>query len=433
MKLAVIGTGYVGLVAGAGFSDFGNDVVCVDINPARIERLRAGEIPIYEPGLAELVKRNAGVGRLTFTTELASAVAGAEAVFLAVGTPSADDGSADLSYVLTAAEQVARALTGYAAIVTKSTVPVGSADRIRAAMKPLARHEFSVASNPEFLKEGDAVNDFMKPARIVIGVDDDRSRELLLHLYAPFVRTNDRIHVMDVRSAELTKYAANAMLATRISFMNELALLAEQVGADVDRVRKGIGSDPRIGPKFLFPGVGFGGSCFPKDVRALLHTAREANVDLHVVDAAERANERQKRVLGERLSTHFAGDLAAKRIAIWGLAFKPETDDIREAPALVLIEQLLAAGASVVAHDPVAADNVRAALGDRIEYASEMYSALEGADALVLVTEWHSFRTPDFPRIKGLLRSPVVFDGRNVWAPDELRGLGFRYYGIGRR
>jgi UDPglucose 6-dehydrogenase len=433
MKLAVIGTGYVGLVAGAGFADFGNDVVCVDIDRSRIERLRRGEIPIYEPGLGELVKRNFDAGRLTFTTEIEPTVAGIDAVFLAVGTPSDPrDGSADLSYVLKAAEQVARALTGWTAIVTKSTVPVGTADRIREVMRPVARHEFSVASNPEFLKEGDAVNDFMKPARVVLGADDPRARELLLHLYSPFVRTNDRIHLMDVRSAELTKYAANAMLATRISFMNELALLAEAVGADIERVRKGIGSDPRIGPKFLFPGVGFGGSCFPKDVRALLHTANAAETQLLVVQAADRANERQKRVLGERIARHF-GELTGKRIAIWGLAFKPDTDDIREAPALVLIDQLLSAGAIVSVHDPVAIENVRRELGDRVTYANDMYEATNQADALVLVTEWHAFRRPDFARIKQLLRQPVVFDGRNIWIPEELRELGFTYYGIGRR
>lgn len=432
MKLAVIGTGYVGLVAGAGFSDFGNDVTCVDIDADRVDRLNAGEIPIYEPGLTELVKRNAEAGRLQFTSELDAAVAGADAVFLAVGTPSSRDGSADLSFVLAAAEQVGRALTGYAVIVTKSTVPVGTAARIRETVSRVAKHDFSVASNPEFLKEGDAVNDFMKPARIVLGVDDERAKEALLHLYAPFVRTNDRIHVMDVKSAELTKYAANAMLATRISFMNELALLAEQVGADIERVRKGIGSDPRIGPKFLFPGPGFGGSCFPKDVRALLHTARDVNMDLFVVDAVERANERQKRVLGERVRSHF-GSLVEKRIAVWGLAFKPETDDIRESPALVLVEQLVEAGAEVVAHDPAAMDNVRAGLGDRIRYEHDAYDALKGADALVLVTEWHAFRRPDFERIKSLLRQPVVFDGRNIWCPEELGQLGFTYYGIGRR
>src|SRR5262245_25302654 len=365
MKLAMIGTGYVGLVAGAGFADFGNDVACVDVDDDRIARLKNGEIPIYEPHLGELVERNVRSGRLTFTTEIGHAVAGSAAVFIAVGTPqSGDVGSADLSYVLAAAEQIGRALTGFAAIVTKSTVPVGTADRIREIVTRVARHPFSVASNPEFLKEGDAVNDFMKPARIVIGVDDERAKNVLQNLYAPFVRTNDRIHVMDVRSAELTKYAANAMLATRISFMNEMALLAEKVGADIDKLRRAICADPRIGPKFLFPGPGFGGSCFPKDLRALLHTAEEAKLELGVVNAVERANQRQKRVLGERILAHFGGKLSDRKTAVWGLAYKPETDDVRESPALALVEQLLASGASVVAHDPEAIETTRARLGD---------------------------------------------------------------------
>ena len=435
MKLAMIGTGYVGLVAGAGFSDFGNDVACVDINQRRIDQLRSGEIPIYEPGLKELVTRNLAVGRLSFTTEMARAVAGADAVFLAVGTPQNDsDGGADLSHVLGAANQIGQALTGWAVIVTKSTVPVGTADRIREAIRGVTQHDFSVASNPEFLKEGDAVNDFMKPARIVLGVDDERAAQLLRNLYAPFVRTNDRIFTMDVRSAELTKYAANAMLATRISFMNELALLAEKVGADIERVRRAVGADPRIGPKFLFPGPGFGGSCFPKDVRALLRTAHEAGSELQVVDAVERANERQKRVLGERVVAHFGGALGGRKVAVWGLSFKPDTDDIREAPALVLIEQLLAAGARVAAYDPAAMPNVKAArLGDSVELTSGMYEAAEGADALVLMTEWHAFRRPDFARLKQLMREGTLFDARNVWNPDELRAFGFKYFGIGRR
>jgi UDPglucose 6-dehydrogenase len=433
MKIAVIGTGYVGLVAGAGFSDFGNDVVCVDVDAGRIERLKQGEIPIYEPGLSDLVARNAAAGRLAFTTSVAEAVPGAEVVIIAVGTPTGEaSGAADLRYVLEAAEQVGRALTGWAVIVTKSTVPVGTAEKIRATLARVTKEPHSVASNPEFLKEGDALNDFMKPPRVVIGVDDDRAKLALTRLYAPFVRTNDRVLVMDVKSAELTKYAANAMLATRISFMNELALLAEEVGADIEKVRRGVGSDPRIGRKFLFAGVGFGGSCFPKDVRALLHTACEFGAELGVVEAAERANERQKHVLAERVSAHFGGQLAGKRIAIWGLAFKPETDDIREAPALVLIEELLKAGAKVSAHDPVAMDNVRAKIGDAIEYARDMYDAANQADALVLVTEWHAFRHPDFERLKKSMKTAALFDGRNVWTPDEVRSLGFFYRGIGR-
>ncbi len=444
MRLAVIGTGYVGLVAGAGFADFGNDVTCVDLDAARIQRLLQGEIPIHEPGLSELVARNLGE-RLHFTTDAAAAIAGAHVVVIAVGTPTdPDTGSADLRYIDAAARDVGRALTGWAVVVTKSTVPVGTADRIRRIIAGETAHEFSVASNPEFLKEGDAVSDFMKPARVILGVDDDRAGALLADLYAPFVRTNNRVQRMDVRSAELTKYAANAMLATRISFMNELALLAEHVGADIEHVRRGVGADPRIGPKFLFPGPGFGGSCFPKDLRALIHTAQACGAELGVVTAAERANERQKRVLGERISAHFCGtseasaeegaarDLTGKRIAVWGLSFKPETDDIREAPALTVIEHVLAAGGQVVAYDPVAMPNVRAALGDRIELADDMYAAAAGADALVLVTEWHQFRRPDFVRLRESMRSPVLFDGRNAWNPALLREQGFAYYGIGR-
>ena len=433
MKLAIIGTGYVGLVAGAGFAEFGNDVACVDLDEGRIARLRKAEIPIHEPGLADLVRENLAAGRLAFTTSVADAVRGAEVVVLAVGTPQSEDGDApDLRFVDVAARDIGRALTGFAVIVTKSTVPVGTADRIRAIVAAETTHPFAVASNPEFLKEGDAVNDFMKPDRVVLGVDDERAERTMRALYAPFVRTNDRVMVMDVRSAELTKYAANSMLAVRISFMNELALLAERVGADIERVRKAVGADPRIGPKFLFPGPGFGGSCFPKDIRALGHTARAAGLALEVVEATDRANERQKRVLGARVAAHFGGDLAGKRIAVWGLAFKPETDDIREAPALTLIDDLRAGGASVIGYDPAAMPNVRAQLGDAIAYASTMYAAVEGADALVLVTEWKQFRGADMKRVRALLAQPVIFDGRNIWDPAALRELGFAYTAIGR-
>jgi UDPglucose 6-dehydrogenase len=431
MRLCVIGTGYVGLVAGAGFADFGNDVICADVDRGKIERLRRGEIPIFEPGLDELVASNVKKGRLQFTDDVAKAVAGAEIVIIAVGTPQGEDGSADLSHVLRAAEQVAHAMTGYALVVTKSTVPVGTADRIREVMRKHCRHEFSVASNPEFLKEGDSVNDFMKPNRVVVGTDDERARDLLRALYAPIVRTNDRLQIMDTRSAELTKYAANAMLATRISFMNELANLADQVGADIERVRRALGADPRIGPNFLFPGIGFGGSCFPKDLQALLRTAHDAGEPLGIVAAADAANTRQKTLLVEKMKRHF-GELAGKRFGVWGLAFKPGTDDIREAPALVIIDRLLEAGASVAAHDPAAMDNVRARYGERVALHPDMYAAAEKCDALVLVTEWHDFRRPNFARLKSLLRSPVLFDGRNIWDPAELRGLGFAYYGIGR-
>ncbi|MCX5742677.1 MAG: UDP-glucose/GDP-mannose dehydrogenase family protein [Proteobacteria bacterium] len=432
MKIAMIGTGYVGLVSGAGFADFGHDVTCVDIDADRVARLKQGEIPIHEPGLGELVKRNTTVGRLHFTTHTVEAVAGAQIVLIAVGTPTGEDGSADLQYVLEAARQIGAALTGYAVIVTKSTVPVGTSDKVRAIVASVTMHPFAVASNPEFLKEGDAVNDFLKPARVVIGADDPRAIDLLRDAYRGVMRTGDRIQVMDIRSAELTKYAANAMLATRISFMNELARLADAVGADIEAVRKGIGSDPRIGAKFLFAGAGFGGSCFPKDLRALLHTGRENDVPLQVVDAVERANERQKKVLGERVLAHFGGNVAGKRIAIWGLAFKPETDDIRESPALTVIEQLRAGGATLVGYDPAAMPNVAAQYPGLIELATDAYAAARGADAVVLVTEWHELRHPDLARLTSLMRGKALFDGRNVWTPQEVRAAGFDYYGIGR-
>jgi UDPglucose 6-dehydrogenase len=432
MKIAVVGTGYVGLVAGAGFSDFGHEVTCVDIDHTRVDALRRGEMPIHEPGLPELVHRNARLGRLRFTTSIAEAVPGAQLCVIAVGTPSAADGSADLGYVLDAARQIGAALTGFAVVVTKSTVPVGTADKVRAAIAAVTQQPFAVASNPEFLKEGDAVNDFLKPARVILGADDPRAIEVLRDAYAGIMRTGDRVQVMDIRSAELTKYAANAMLATRISFMNELARLAEIVGADIEAIRKGIGSDPRIGNKFLFAGAGFGGSCFPKDLRALLHTARQHDVPLGVVDAVERANERQKRVLGERVLAHFNGHLDGKRIAVWGLAFKPETDDIRESPALTLIDQLRGAGATIIGYDPAAGPNIRVQLGTAIELADDPYAAASQADALVLVTEWHELRHPDLDRLKGRMRTPVLFDGRNVWSPSDARTAGFTYYGIGR-
>jgi UDPglucose 6-dehydrogenase len=433
MKLAVVGTGYVGLVAGAGFADFGNEVTCVDRDAARVKRLCAGEMPIFEPGLEELVRRNEARGRLSFTTRTAEAVAGADVVFIAVGTPhDGCAGGADLDQVFAAAAEIAEGLTGYAVVVTKSTVPVGTADRVREAIAARTRQPFSVASNPEFLKEGDAVGDFMKPSRILLGVDDARALEILRALYAPFVRTNDRIHVMDPRSAELAKYAANAMLAIRISFINEVALLAERMGADIEPVRKAVGADPRIGPKFLFPGPGFGGSCFPKDLRALLHTAQAAGEALSVVQAAWSANERQKRVLGERVKAHFGARIAGARVAVWGLAFKPETDDVRESPALELVRDLRAEGAEVVGYDPEAGPSARAAAGGALEIARGMYAAARGADALVLVTEWHEFRRPDFRRLRAEMRQPVIFDGRNVWDPDELASLGFTYRGIGR-
>jgi UDPglucose 6-dehydrogenase len=433
MQLAVVGTGYVGLVAGAGFADFGNDVACVDVDEAKIARLTRGEVPIYEPGLDSLIASNAKAGRLRFSTDVPAAIRAAEVVFIAVGTPPAADGSADLSAVWTVAETIGRHLDAFKVIATKSTVPVGTADRIKAIIANHTSHPFGIASNPEFLKEGNAVADFMKPDRIVIGTDQPRAAEVLRHLYAPFVRTGERIQLMDARSAELTKYAANALLASRISFMNDLAILAEKLGADIELVRKGIGSDPRIGPKFLFPGPGFGGSCFPKDLSALLHAGRALGHELEIIAATERVNARQKRLLADKISRHFNGSLGNKTVAVWGLAFKPRTDDIRESPALVLLDDLLAAGARVRAHDPQAMGPVRSLYGDRIELCDTMYGAAEGADALALVTEWHEYRGPDFHRLKHIMNTPALFDGRNMWAPDELRALGFSYSGIGRR
>jgi UDPglucose 6-dehydrogenase len=432
MKICVIGTGYVGLVAGAGFADMGNDVTCCDIDGEKIAALKRGEVPIYEPGLDKLIAHNVEESRLAFTTDMAAAVAGAEVVVLAVGTPPAPDGSADLRYILQAAETAARALSGWAVLVTKSTVPVGTGDKIEAIMRQHARHEFAVAANPEFLKEGDAVNDFMKPDRVIIGTSDPRALATLQALYTPFTRSSDRIMVMDRRSAELAKYAANAMLATRISFMNELAGLCDAVGADIELVRKGLGADARIGSKFLYAGAGFGGSCFPKDLRAVISTAKEAGMGLQVLSAVEAVNQRQKHYLAERLLKHFHGDLAGRKIAVWGLAFKPGTDDVREAPALVLIEDLLAAGACVAASDPVAIPAVRKVLGERVEFQASNYQCAEGADALALVTEWHDYRRPNFARLRSIMRTPVVVDGRNVWEPSEVRAAGFTYYGVGR-
>jgi UDPglucose 6-dehydrogenase len=432
MRLAVLGTGYVGLVAGAGFADFGNDVVCVDIDADKVARLGRGQLPIYEPGLEPLVLRNVEERRLSFTTEIATAVRDADVVFLAVGTPSAHDGSADLSQVLAAADAVGRAITGFTVVVTKSTVPVGTAQKIKDAIARVTSQPFAVASNPEFLKEGDAVNDFMKPDRVIIGADDPRAVDVLRHLYAPFVRTNDRILTMEPRSAELTKYASNAYLATRISFMNDIANLCERVGADVEMVRRGMGMDPRIGPKFLFPGVGYGGSCFPKDVKAAMHTARANGGSLEILEAVHRVNERQKALLAEKIIGRFGPSLAGKTVAVWGLAFKPGTDDVREAPALTVIERLLAAGATVHAHDPVATESAQKVLGERIRYFDNNYDAATGAHALALLTEWHQFRRPNFKRLKEHMAAANLFDGRNIWDPSEVRALGFTYDGIGR-
>jgi UDPglucose 6-dehydrogenase len=433
MKIAVVGTGYVGLVTGTCLAESGHVVTCVDVDARKVEALRGGGLPIYEPGLEELVRRNVRERRLSFTTSYAEGIPGAEVVFVAVGTPPGETGEADLTHVLAAAEEVGRHLDRRAVIVNKSTVPVGSAERVAEVVGRVARVPFDVVSNPEFLKEGAAIDDFMRPDRVVVGVSSERAREVMAELYRPFVRAEQPILFMDVRSAELTKYAANAMLATRISFMNEMATLCEKLGADVDEVRRGVGSDRRIGHPFLFPGVGFGGSCFPKDLRAVTSMARHLGLDFDLLRAVERVNERQKRWLVEKAARHFGGALGGKTFAVWGLAFKPKTDDMREAPSLTVIEGLLGAGARVRAHDPVAAEvAARVFAGRAVELAPEPYAAAEGADALLLVTEWSEFRQPDWARLKAAMRQPVLFDGRNVWDAAKARAAGFTYYGVGR-
>jgi UDPglucose 6-dehydrogenase len=414
------------------FADLGNDVVCVDKDAAKIAGLRAGRMPIYEPGLEELVARNVADGRLAFSTELADAVRRSDIIFIAVGTPPKATGESDLTAVEEVAHGIAEALDRYKVIVNKSTVPVGTTEKVRKAVSAVSVHPFAVVSNPEFLKEGTAVEDFLKPDRVVIGADDDRARAVMTELYAPFVRTGNPVLVMDCASAELTKYAANAMLASRISFMNEIANLCDRLGADVGQVRRGMGTDSRIGSSFLFPGIGYGGSCFPKDVKALIKTAEEAGLDLRVVKAVDEANQAQRRVLVPRIAAHL-GTLKGKVIAVWGLAFKPRTDDMREAPAAAVIDGLLEAGASVRAYDPKAIDVARRVYGDRIHFCKRSYEAVEGADALVVATEWNEFREPDFGRVKSLMRQPAVFDGRNIYNPQVLREMGFHYEGIGRR
>jgi UDPglucose 6-dehydrogenase len=432
MRVGVIGTGYVGLVVGAGLAETGNDVICADIAEDKIERLKRGEIPIYEPGLEELVERNLADSRLRFTTDVAEAVRESEVIFIAVGTPPGEDGSADLQHVLAVAETIGRNMTGEKVVVTKSTVPVGTAARVRAAIREHTDHAVHVCSNPEFLKEGAAVDDFMKPDRVVVGADSEYARRVIGELYAPFVRTGNPILFMDVPSAEITKYAANAMLATRISFMNMVARLCDAVGADVSMVRLGVGSDERIGSSFLFSGCGYGGSCFPKDVKALIRTMSAEGIDAGILEAVESTNERQKRLLLEMLDARYPAGLRGVRVAVWGLAFKPETDDMREAPSLVVVEGLLERGAEVVAHDPVAAGAARGIFGDRIRYAENNYQALADADALVIITEWKQYRVPDFARMKSLMRQPLVFDGRNVFTPARLREFGFEYHSVGR-
>lgn len=430
--IAVIGSGYVGLVAGACFAETGNDVICADIDGGKIARLQANEIPIYEPGLEELVRRNQAEGRLRFTADVGAAITAARVVFIAVGTPPGEDGSADLKHVLAVARTVGQHMNAPKIVVTKSTVPVGTAAKVRAAVAAETATPFAVCSNPEFLKEGAAIDDFMRPDRVVIGVEDDEARAVLAELYAPFVRSGNPILFMDIASAEVTKYAANSMLAARISFMNQVAEFCEQVGADVDLVRKGIGSDRRIGPAFLFPGPGYGGSCFPKDVQALIRSGLEHGARFDLLEAVEAVNARQKlRLLAKTAAA--LGVLRGKTVGVWGLAFKAETDDMRESPAIPLIEGLLAGGATVRAHDPKAHATAHAVFGDRIVYAPDPYAAAQGADALCVVTEWLVYRTPDFDRLKGAMRRALMLDGRNLFDPTRMAALGFEYHGIGRR
>ena len=439
MRVTIFGSGYVGLVTGACLADAGNHVICVDVDEQKIARLNAGEIPIHEPGLEELIQRNEAKGRIKFTTDATLGVEHGVFQMIAVGTPPDEDGSADLRHVLTVADTIGRHMTEYKIVMTKSTVPVGTADKVRAQIESAlsARHanvEFDVVSNPEFLKEGAAISDFMKPDRVVVGTDNPRTAELLKTLYDPFTRNRERMIVMDIRSSELTKYAANAMLATKISFMNELANLAERMGADIEKVRLGIGSDPRIGYSFIYPGAGYGGSCFPKDVRALERSAHEYGYEARVLAAVEEANKRQKQVLFQKISTHFRGDLKGKVVALWGLAFKPNTDDMREAPSRALMEALWAAGASVRAYDPVAMTETRRIYGERddLVLCESNEQALDGADVLAICTEWSEFRSPDFDTIRGKLKAPVIFDGRNLYEPEFVTGQGITYYAIGR-
>ncbi|HTE02017.1 MAG TPA: UDP-glucose/GDP-mannose dehydrogenase family protein [Mucilaginibacter sp.] len=433
MKIAVVGTGYVGLVTGTCLAETGNQVICVDINEQKVEMMKFGKLPIYEPGLELLFLRNITQKRLHFTTNLAEAIEEAQIIFLALPTPPGGDGSADLSYVLGAAKDIAKLVKEYKVIVTKSTVPVGTADKVTAVIKANTDIECAVVSNPEFLREGVAVDDFMKPDRVVVGTMDERARKLMGELYAPYVRQGNPVIFMDERSSELTKYAANSFLATKISFMNEIANLCELVGADVDMVRRGIGSDDRIGRRFLFSGIGYGGSCFPKDVQALAKSAEENQYDFKILNSVMSVNEIQKKVLVEKVKKYFNGDIKGKKFAMWGLAFKPETDDIREAPALYIIDELLAAGASLTVFDPEAMDNIKKLVGDKVSYAPDQYEALKYADALLIVTEWSLFRTPDFDMVANLLKNKVIFDGRNLYDLQKMIDCGFYYNSIGRK
>jgi UDPglucose 6-dehydrogenase len=432
MHIGVIGTGYVGLVVGAGFAETGHDVVCADIDDGKIDRLNAGEIPIYEPGLQPMVQRNMEEGRLRFTTDLAATVRSSAVIFIAVGTPEGEDGSADLKHVLAVAEMIGRNMDGEKVVVTKSTVPVGTAARVRETIERFAAHPVHVCSNPEFLKEGAAVDDFMKPDRVVVGVSSEHARTVLTELYAPFVRTGNPVIFMDVPSAEITKYAANAMLATRISFMNMIARLCDAVGADVSLVRQGVGTDTRIGQAFLFPGCGYGGSCFPKDVKALIRTLQDCSIDGGILEAVDRLNEGQKQILLTTIEKRFGADLEGRHFAIWGLSFKPETDDMREAPSLAVVGGLLARGATVAVHDPEALDAARHYFRDRVTYCDTNYDALKDADALIVLTEWKQYRGVDLARVRSMLRQPVIIDGRNLWNPGRLGELGFEYASIGR-
>ncbi|MEY3678462.1 MAG: hypothetical protein RI924_603 [Bacteroidota bacterium] len=433
MKIAVVGTGYVGLVTGTCLAETGNTVSCVDINEEKVALMKAGKVPIYEPGLDVLFHRNIEQGRLKFTTQLADAIADAQIIFLALPTPPGGDGAADLSYVLGAAKDIAKLITDYKVVVTKSTVPVGTADKVKAVFTQYTSVEVDVVSNPEFLREGVAVEDFMKPDRVVVGTQSERAQKLMAELYGPYVRQGNPIIFMDERSSELTKYAANSFLATKISFMNEIANLCELVGADVDAVRKGIGSDDRIGKRFLFPGVGYGGSCFPKDVQALAKSADENAYDFKILNSVMEVNEIQKKVLSDKVNKYFNADLKGKKFALWGLAFKPETDDIREAPALYIIDELVKAGAEICAFDPEAMPNVKKIMGEQITYASDAYAALEGADALLIVTEWSVFRNPDFDLMGQKLKNKVIFDGRNLYDLQKMIDLGYFYNSIGRK
>jgi len=440
MKLAVIGSGYVGLTTGACFADMGNTVVCVDKDASKIDRLNSGSVPIYEPGLEEMIHRNMVSGRISFSLDLTQAVAQSSIIFIAVGTPPGEDGSADLQYVLAAAAEIAALMTEPKIIVNKSTVPVGTADLVRAKVKEVLTQRnvsvtFDIVSNPEFLKEGTAIDDFMHPDRVVIGTDNPKAGEIMKTLYAPFCRTNDRVLIMGIRSAEMTKYAANALLATKISFINEISRLCDAYNADVAEVRNGIGSDSRIGYKFIYPGVGYGGSCFPKDIKALIHMASALGYDSHILKAVEEVNALQKMVLVDKLVSHYGSDLTGKCFAIWGLAFKPQTDDMREAPAIVIIDALIALGATIRAYDPVAMDEARKIFGNNtdITFCESEYQAVENTDAMLLITEWHQFRYPDFTLLKELMRTPVILDGRNQYNPTSVKELGFSYYAIGRR